>query len=154
MKKILNEFKEFAVKGNALDLAIGVIIGAAFGDIVTSLVNDIIMPPIGLLMGKIDVKGLFVDLSGAGYPSLAAAQEAGAPTLNYGMFLQKVLDFLIVAVVIFTLVRTINRLRRPKEEEAAPEPTTRECPYCLATIPIKAVRCAFCTEAVEPLESV
>lgn len=151
---IIKEFKEFAIKGNALDLAIGVIIGAAFGNIVNSLVNDIIMPPIGLIMGKVDVKGLFVDLSGEGFTSLTAAQEAGAPTLNYGMFLQTVLDFVIVAVVIFALVRAINRLRRPKEEEAAPEPTTRECPYCLSSIPIKAVRCAFCTETVEPVESV
>lgn len=145
---IIKEFKEFAIKGNALDLAIGVIIGTAFGSVVTSLVNDIIMPPIGLLLGKVDFRHLFIDLSGQGHSTLTSAQEAGAPTLNYGMFVQTVLDFLIVAWVVFMIVRAVNRLRRPPKDEAPP--TVRECPYCLSQISVKATRCAYCTAEVEP----
>ncbi len=144
-----DEFKKFAMRGNVLDLAIGVIIGGAFGKIVTSLVNDIIMPPIGLLLGRVNFSNLFLNLSGTRYASLAEAQAAGAATINYGVFLNTVLDFLIVAVVIFVLVRQINRLQRPKPAPPA-EPTTKECPYCCSTIPIKAIRCPQCTS---PLDS-
>ena len=145
---MLKEFKEFVLRGNVLDMAVGIIIGAAFGTIVASLVNDVIMPPIGLLLGGVDFSNLFVLLKAgspaAPYASLADAQAAGAVTINYGVFINAVVSFLIVAFVIFLLIRSINRLRR--EEEAPPaEPTTKECPYCLSTIPIKATRCAHCT---------
>jgi len=145
---MLKEFKEFVLRGNVVDMAVGIIIGAAFGTIVTSLVNDVIMPPIGLLLGGVDFSNLFVLLKAgspaAPYASLADAQAAGAVTINYGVFINAVISFLIVAFVIFLLIRSINRLRR--EEEAPPaEPTTKECPYCLSTIPIKATRCAHCT---------
>lgn len=141
---MLQEFRAFILRGNVLDMAIGVIIGVAFGNIVSSLVDDVIMPPIGMLLGRVDVSGLFIDLSGQGYPTLAAAQEAGAPTLNYGNFIQSVLDFLIIAFVIFMVVRVFNRLHRAKEVPA-PEPETRACPYCLSSIPVNALRCAYCT---------
>ena len=138
---MLKEFKEFAMKGNVIDMAIGVIIGAAFGKIVTSLVSDILMPPLGLLMGKVDFSSLFINLSGPHYTSLAAAKAAGAPTLNIGVLLQTIFDFVIVASVIFLLVRQINRLKR----EPAASPTTKECPHCLSSIPLRASRCAHCT---------
>ncbi|MFL6231657.1 MAG: large conductance mechanosensitive channel protein MscL [Thermoanaerobaculia bacterium] len=141
---MLKEFKEFAVRGNVLDLAIGVILGAAFGKIVTSLVDDIIMPPVGLMLGRVDFTNLFVDLSGKHYPSLAAAKAAGAPTVNYGIFLNTVLSFLIVTFVVFLIVREVNKLRRGEEKPAA-EPVVKECPYCLSSIPIKATRCPHCT---------
>ena len=145
---MLKEFREFVLRGNVVDMAVGIIIGAAFSAIVTSLVNDVIMPPIGLLLGGADFSNLFILLeagSPAGpYASLADAQAAGAVTLNYGLFINAVISFLIVALVIFLLVRTINRMRR--EEEAPPaEPTTQECPYCRSTIPVEAVRCPYCT---------
>ena len=139
---MLKEFKEFALKGNVVDMAVGIIIGAAFGRIVTWLVNDVVMPPIGLLLGKVDFSNLFIDLSATAYPTLAEAKKAGAAVLSYGVFLNTVLDFLIVAFVIFLLVKQVNRLRRPP---APVEPTMRDCPYCLTTIPIKATRCAHCT---------
>jgi large conductance mechanosensitive channel len=142
---MLKEFKEFAMKGNVLDMAIGVIIGAAFGKIVTSLVSDVLMPPIGLLMGKVDFSSLFLNLSTTPQPSLAAAKAAGTPTINYGVFLQTVFDFIIIAFVIFMLVKQINRLKKPA---AAAAPTTKDCPLCLSTIPIKATKCAHCTSAV------
>jgi large conductance mechanosensitive channel len=141
---VFKEFKEFAVKGNVMDMAIGIIIGAAFGRIVGSLVNDVLMPPLGLLLGKVDFSNLFVSLSGTAYDSLAAAKAAGAPTLNYGVFLNTVLEFLIVAFAVFLVVRQINRLRR----EPAPAPAeliTRECPHCLTAISLKATRCPACT---------
>jgi large conductance mechanosensitive channel len=145
---MLKEFKEFILRGNVVDMAVGIIIGAAFGTIVTSLVNDVIMPPIGLLLGGVDFSNLFVLLKAgspaAPYASLADAQAAGAVTINYGLFINAVISFLIVAFVIFLLIRSINRMRR-EEEAPPPEPTTKECPYCLSTIPIKATRCAHCT---------
>lgn len=140
---MLKEFKQFAMRGNVLDMAIGIIIGVAFGKIVTSLVNDVIMPPIGVLLGKVDFSNLFINLSGTPYDWLAAAKEAGAATIAYGVFLNTVLDFLIVAFVIFLIVRQVNKLKR--KEEAPAEPTTKECPYCVSVVPIKATRCPNCT---------
>jgi large conductance mechanosensitive channel len=142
---MLKEFKEFAMKGNVLDMAIGVIIGGAFGKIVSSLVSDVLMPPIGLLMGKVDFSSLFLNLSGSPQASLAAAKAAGAPTINYGVFLQTVFDFIIIAFVIFMLVKQVNRLKKPEPTAA---PTTKDCPQCLSTIPIKAMKCAHCTSNV------
>ncbi len=139
---MLKEFKEFALRGNVVDMAVGIIIGAAFGKIVTSFVQDILMPPIGRLLGALDFSNYFLSLSGTTYPTLAAAKQAGVPTLNYGVFINTVLDFLIVAFAIFILIRQVNRLKR---SEAAPAPTTKECPHCLSTIPLKATRCAHCT---------
>jgi large conductance mechanosensitive channel len=139
---MLKEFREFIARGNVVDLAVGVIIGAAFGAVVTSLVNDIIMPPIGLLLKGVNFKDLFVSLTGAAYPSLAAAQTAGAPTLNYGNFINTIINFLIVAFVIFLLVKGINQMKRPAPAAA---PTTKECQYCHTTIPLKATRCPNCT---------
>lgn len=145
---MFKEFKAFIMRGNVLDLAIAVIIGAAFGKIVTSLVNDIIMPPIGLLLGQVDFSNLFINLSATPYAKLADAQAAGAPTINYGVFINTVLDFLIVAFVIFLVVRAANKLEHPKPAPA-PAPTTKECPYCLSAIPIKATRCAHCTSELK-----
>jgi len=144
VKKLGKEFREFIMRGNVVDMAVGIIIGAAFGKIVTSLVNDILMPPLGLLLGKVDFANLFVNLSGTRYDTLAKAKEAGAATINYGLFINTVLDFIIVALAIFLMIRGINRLRR-KPEEAPAAPTTRECPYCFSSIPIKATRCPHCT---------
>ncbi len=145
---MLQEFKKFALQGNVLDMAIGIIIGAAFGKIVSSLVADVLMPPIGLLVGKIDFSSLFLNLSGQDYASLVAAKAAGAPTINYGIFLNNVFDFLIVAFVIFLLVKQINRLKAKEAPAAAP--TTRDCPRCLSAIPLRATRCAFCTSDLQP----
>jgi large conductance mechanosensitive channel len=140
---LLNEFKKFAMRGNVIDLAIGVIIGSAFGKIVTSFVNDILMPPFGMLLGKVDFSNLYISLSGGHYESLAQAQEAGAVTLNYGLFLNSVIDFVIIAFVIFLLVKQINKLERPAETPS--QATTKECPYCYSAIPLKATRCPACT---------
>ena len=145
---MFKEFREFALRGNVVDMAIGIVIGAAFGAIVTSLVADIIMPPIGLLLGGVDFTNLFALLKAgdpAGpYASLADAQAAGAVTINYGLFINAVISFLIIAFAIFMIVRAINQLKR--EEEAPPaEPTTKECPHCMSEVPIKATRCAYCT---------
>jgi large conductance mechanosensitive channel len=142
---MFKEFKAFAMRGNVLDMAVGIIIGAAFGRIITSFVGDIIMPPLGLLIGKVDFSSLFLNISGTSYPSLAAAKAANAATINYGIFLNTVLDFLIVAFVIFLLVHQVNRWSKPAP---APESTTRECPYCLTQIPLKATRCSACTAEV------
>ena len=144
---MLKDFKEFAVKGNVVDMAVGIIIGAAFGSIVTSLVNDVIMPPIGLLLGNVDFSNLFAvlkDGAPAGpYPSLADAEKAGAVAIFYGKFINTIISFIIVAFAVYLLVRSINRLKR--EQEAPPaEPTTKECTYCLSTIPLKATKCAHC----------
>jgi len=141
---MLKEFKEFAMRGNVLDLAIGIIIGAAFGKIITSFVNDILMPPIGLILGKVDFSNLFINLSGKSYATLAEAKAVGAATLNYGLFLNTVIDFAIVAFAIFMLVRVVNRMRR-QPEPAPAALTTQECPYCFSSIPIKATRCPHCT---------
>ena len=139
---MLKEFKTFIMKGNVLDMAIGIIMGTAFGAIIKSLVDDIIMPPIGLLLGNINFADLFINLTGKAYPSLKAAKDAGAATINYGLFLNTVINFIIVAIVMFLLVRQINRMKR---EPAPAAPTTKECKYCLSAIPIKATRCPNCT---------
>lgn len=139
---MLKEFEEFAMKGNVLDMAIGIILGLAFGKIITSLVNDIIMPPVGMLLGNVDFTNLFISLSGQSYATLAEAQAAGAPTINYGIFINTIIDFLIVAFVIFLLVRQVNKMKR--KEEAAP-PNAKDCPYCKESIPLQATRCPHCT---------
>jgi large conductance mechanosensitive channel len=140
---VLKEFKEFALRGNVLDLAIAVIIGVAFGAVVTSLVNDVMMPPIGLLMGGIDFKDFFIALNNQTYPNLDAARAAGAPVIAYGSFVNTVINFLIVAFAIFLLVRQVNRLKKPAAAEEAP--STKECPHCAMSIPAKAIRCPQCT---------
>lgn len=143
---MLKEFRAFIMRGNVVDLAVGVIIGAAFGKIVSSLVSDVIMPPIGLLLNGVDFSNLFVSLNGQAYATLADAQKAGAPTLNYGNFINNVIDFLIVALVIFLIIRGINRLQRPAPAAA---PTTKDCPYCFTSIQIKATRCPNCTSELK-----
>ena len=144
---MLKEFKEFAMRGNVLDMAIGIIIGAAFGKIITSLVNDILMPPIGLVLGKVDFSSMFINLSGQQFASLADAKKVGAVVISYGAFINTVIDFLIVAFVIFLLVRQINKMQKPK---AAPEaPPTKDCPYCFSTIPLQATRCPQCTSELK-----
>lgn len=139
------EFKEFALKGSLLDLAIGFILGGAFGKIVNSLVDDIIMPPIGLLLGKVNFNSLYLNLSGQKYESLEAAKTAGAATINYGTFITALIYFVIVAFVLFLLIRAINRMRRAPAAAPAAAPTTKECPFCKTEIPIKAIRCPHCT---------
>jgi large conductance mechanosensitive channel len=143
---MFNDFRAFILRGNVLDLAVAVIIGGAFGKVVTSLVNDIIMPPIGLLTGRVDFASLYLNLSGTPYASLAEAEEAGAAVVKYGAFVNALVDFLIVGAVIFFLVRAAKRLERRKEE--GPAPTTKECPHCLSAIPLKATKCAHCTSAL------
>lgn len=139
---MLKEFRAFVMRGNVLDLAIAVIIGAAFGKIVDSMVKDIIMPPLGLVLGRVDFSNLFVSLNGEAYTSLKAAQDAGAPTINYGLFVQEVVNFVILAFVIFQIVRIANRFQRPVAEEPA---RTKDCPYCLSSIAAQATRCPNCT---------
>jgi large conductance mechanosensitive channel len=150
---MLKEFKEFAMRGNVVDMAVGIIIGAAFGTIVTSLVADVLMPPIGLLLGNIDFANLFIVLkegtkASGPYVSLAAAKAAGAVTINYGLFINTVISFLIVAFAVFLLIRSINRLKRQGEAPPA-VPTTKECPYCISMVPIKATRCSHCTSELK-----
>lgn len=137
---MFKEFRDFALRGNVLELAVAFVLGAAFGRVITSLVDDVIMPPLGLLLGGMDFRELFIDLSGGGYATLAAAQAAGAAVIRYGLFFNTIVAFLIVAFVIFLLVRQLNRMFA--KPAAA---VTRECPYCLSTIPLKATRCAHCT---------
>jgi large conductance mechanosensitive channel len=154
MRGFANEFKQFILRGNVLDLAIGIIIGVAFNSVVQSLVNDIIMPPIGRILNNVDFANLYINLSGGHYASLEEAKAAGAATINYGAFINTVINFLIIAFVVFLIVKQFNRLvRRKEKEEAPPAPTTKECPYCLSTIPIKATRCAHCTSQLEEVAS-
>lgn len=145
---MLKEFKEFAIKGNMIDMAVGIVIGAAFGSIVKSLVTDVIMPPIGILLGNVDFSNLFLVLKDGANPgpylSIAAATEAGAVTLNYGLFVNTIVSFLIVAFTIFMVIKMINRLKR-EQEVVAEEPATKECPFCMSEVPVKATRCAHCT---------
>ena len=142
---MIKEFKEFVVKGNVLDMAVGIIIGASFGKVVTSFVNDVMMPPVGLLLGKMDFTNLFINMSGKSFESLADAKKAGAATLNYGLFLNTMIDFLIVGFAIFILVRQVNRLKR---QTPAAAPMTRVCPFCFIDIPLKATRCPHCTSTL------
>ena len=139
---MLKEFKEFAVKGNVIDMAVGIIIGAAFGSIVNSLVKDVIMPPIGMLMGGINFADMFFALDGKAYASLAEAQAAAAPTINYGLFINSIISFIIVALAIFVLIKQINAM---KKQPVPADPNTKECPYCKESIPIAAVKCSHCT---------
>ena len=140
---LAKEFRDFVSRGNVVDLAVGVIIGASFGKIVTSLVSDVIMPPIGLLMGQVDFSGLFINLSSKSYETLAAAKAAGAPTINYGLFINNVIDFSIVSFVIFMLIKQINRFTKKPAE-----PTTKDCPLCCSAIPLKASKCPHCTSNI------
>ncbi len=143
---MFKEFKEFAMKGNVLDMAVGIIMGVAFGKIITSFVNDVIMPPIGLLLGNVDFSSLFINISGKSYNSIAEAKAAGAATINYGIFLNTILDFLIVAFVMFLMIRQVNRMKKAP----APAPvSTKECGYCCSTIPLKATRCPNCTSEIK-----
>jgi large conductance mechanosensitive channel len=142
------EFKEFAMRGNVLDMAVGIIIGAAFGKIITSFVNDVLMPPLGLLLGKVDFTNLFITLSDKSFATLEEAKKAGAATIKYGIFINTIIDFLIVAFVIFLMIRQINRLTR-QPEPAPVAPTTKECPFCFSVIPIKAIRCPNCTSELK-----
>jgi len=141
-----NEFREFIMRGNVVDLAVGVVIGSAFGKIVTSFVEDVLMPPIGLMLGNADFSNLFVNLSGKHYPSVAAAKQAGAATLNYGIFFNNILNFLIIAFAIFLLIKQINRMNRPAPATA---PATKDCPHCLSAVPLKATKCAHCTSELK-----
>jgi large conductance mechanosensitive channel len=152
MKKLINEFKEFISRGNVLDMAVGVIIGAAFKAIIDSLVNNVIMPCLTLLTGKMDFTNLFIPLDGNTYATLEAAKEAGAATLNYGSFISAVINFFIMSIVIFALVKTMNTiaaLTRKKKEEAPAAPTTKKCPFCCSDIAIEAKKCPHCTSDVE-----
>jgi large conductance mechanosensitive channel len=144
------EFREFISRGNVVDLAVGLVVGAAFGKIVTSFVADVLMPPLGLLLGKVDFTNLFINLAGGSYRSLAEAKAAGAPTINYGLFINTVIDFIIVAFAIFMVIRGINKLRR---QPPPATPTTRGCPYCFTMIPLQATRCPACTSQLEPTKS-
>ena len=143
---MLEEFKKFAMRGNVVDMAVGIVIGAAFGKIVSSFVGDVLMPPIGLAMGGMDFSGLFLTLGSGSYPTLAAAKAAGAPTLNYGLFINTLIDFIIVAFVLFMVIKAMNRLK--KEEAPAKSPDTRKCPECLSEIPLAAKRCSYCASPV------
>jgi large conductance mechanosensitive channel len=142
---MIKEFREFIQRGNVVDLAVAVVIGAAFGKIVTSFVDDILMPPIGVALGNVDFSNLFINLSGKDYPSVAAAKAAGAATLNYGIFINTILNFIIIAFAVFLIVRQINRMQTPAP---APAVSTKDCPYCLTPIPLKAVKCAHCTSEI------
>jgi len=146
---MLKEFKEFAMRGNVLDMAIGIILGIAFGAIVNSLVSNILMPPIGLLLGKVDFANLFINLSGKHYASLAEAKAAGAAVMSYGVFINTIINFIIVALVLFLIVRQVTKIRR-KPEIAPAAPTSKDCPYCYSSIPIKATRCPHCTSELKP----
>lgn len=146
---MFKEFKEFAMRGSVLDMAVGIILGAAFGGIVSSLVSDVLMPPLGLLLGRVDFSNLFVvlasGLTAGPYATLSAAQQAGAVTLNYGMFINKIVNFLIVALSLFLVIRSMNRLNRKKTAAKAAVPADKECPFCCSRVPLKAVRCPNCT---------
>ena len=147
MRKLLDEFKEFAMRGSMVDLAVGFIVGAAFSSVVTSLVNDVLMPPVGLLLGKVDFSNLFVSLTGQHYSSLAAAKAAGAATINYGLFINGLINFIIVALVLFLVIHLMSQLRH-KKEAAPQEATTKGCPFCYTDIPVKATRCPNCTSTL------
>jgi len=144
---MLKDFKEFAVRGNIVDMAVGIVLGASFGGIVTSLVNDVLMPPIGLVLGKVDFSNLFISLTGRHFDSVAAAKSAGAATLNYGLFLNTIINFTIVAFAMFLIVRQVNKLRQPAPAPAAP--AVKSCAFCCSDIPIAATRCPHCTSQLK-----
>ena len=144
---MLKEFKDFAMRGNVMDMAVGIIIGAAFGKIVTSFVNDVLMPPLGLLMGNSDFTNKFITLKGESFATLEAARAAGAVTLNVGLFINTIIDFVIIAFAIFIVIKQLNRL---KKQPQAPPPNTKDCPFCLSAVPIKAIRCGHCTSELKP----
>jgi large conductance mechanosensitive channel len=151
---MINEFKQFIMRGNVIDLAVGFIMGAAFSGVVKSLVEDIIMPPIGYILGDVDFSEIYINLSGGDYESLTAAKEAGAATINVGVFLNVLINFLIVAFAVFLLIKAVNRMMAQMKEEAPPaEPTEKECPHCFTKIPIKATRCPHCTSQLEASKS-
>jgi len=143
---MLNEFKTFIIRGNMVDLAVGIVIGAAFTTVVTSFVTDLLMPPIGLLLGKVDFSNLFITLASGSYPTIASAKAAGVPTLNYGLFINNIINLAIVGFAVFMVVKQVNRVRGP----APAAPATRECPACTSAIPLRARRCPFCTSDVAP----
>ena len=145
MKKILQEFKTFALKGSVIDLSVGIIIGAAFNKIVNSLVSDIIMPPIGLLLGRVDFSDLYINLGNEKYESLSLAKAAGAPTINYGLFINALIGFILTALAVFFLIKLINKLKKQEEESPQPTQTTKLCPFCLNQVSLKASKCQFCT---------
>jgi len=146
---MLKEFRAFMLRGNVIDLAIGIIIGAAFSGVVNSLVNDILMPPFGFLLGGVDFSNLFFALDGVPYESLAVAKEAGAPTINYGLFFNTIINFIIVGLAMFVVIKQMNFLMRLRRPGAAQTAETKSCPYCLSTIHIRATRCPYCTSAVD-----
>ena len=143
--KVVKEFRDFAMRGNVIDLSVGIVVGSAFNKIITSFVDDVLMPPIGLILGKVDFSNLFINLSPTHYESLADAEKVGAATLNYGIFVNNIINFLIVAMAVFFLVKQINRLRRHEEGTSKREATDKNCPFCYSKIPIRAVRCPACT---------
>ena len=147
---MLSEFRKFMMRGNVLDLAVGIIIGAAFSSIVNSLVSDIIMPPLGFALNRVDLSNMYLNLSGGEYDSLGAARNAGAVTINYGLFLNALINFLIVAFAVFLIVRGVNRLVEASKKDKDGEPTNRDCPHCLSTVPFKATVCAHCTRDLPP----
>ena len=147
MSKVLNEFKTFIMRGNVVDMAIGLSVGVAFTTVVKSLVDDIIMPPIGVLVGQVDFSQLFISLSGEHFATLRAAQDAGAATMNVGLFINALINFLIVGIVIFFLIKALNRIEPPP-----PPPATKDCPFCLSKVPDQATRCPYCTSQLEPSE--
>ena len=149
MRNILQEFKTFALKGSVIDLSVGIIIGAAFNKIVNSFVSDIIMPPIGFMLGRVDFEEFYINLGAENYESLSLAKAAGAPTINYGLFINAFIGFLITAVAVFFLIKIINALRKHQDRNPAPTPTSRPCPYCMSQISLKATRCPFCTSEVK-----
>ena len=150
MKKMIEDFKTFILRGNVIDMAVGIIIGVAFGAIVTSLVNDIVMPPIGFLLGNIDFSNLFLNMSGTDYASLSEARAAGAPVIAYGAFINTIINFLIIALVVFLMIRVVNNLVKiGKKNEPTAAPVTKECPFCFSSIAIKATRCSHCTSQLD-----
>ncbi|MDH3311322.1 MAG: large-conductance mechanosensitive channel protein MscL [Gammaproteobacteria bacterium] len=143
---MLDEFKKFAMRGNVVDMAVGIVIGAAFGKIVSSFVSDVLMPPIGLAMGGVDFSGLFVSLGSGSFPTLAAAKAAGAPTINYGLFINTLIDFIIIAFALFMVINAMSKMKKPEEAKA---PSTKSCPECLSNIPVAAKRCMYCTTSMK-----
>jgi large conductance mechanosensitive channel len=148
MKKFFSEFREFALKGSFIDLAVGIIIGTAFNGVINSLVKDIVLPPIGLFLNKVDFSNLFFSLNHQSYATLADAEKAGAPLIKYGLFINTIISFLITALAVFVVIHWMNRIRRRRETGQEKSPTTKPCPYCLSDVPLKATRCPHCTSTI------